>query len=485
MYGHDVVDLGASVAAGQGDASSAAAADDPCRRILDAIGLRRRTGDEAKLSGWLRPRLRELRLPSVAAYADLIAAGSAASRHERELLMGHFSTGETYFFRDKGLLGLLAARVLPELVARRAAQRSLRLWSAGCASGEEAYSLAMLIDEMAPTLAGWDVRILGTDINGDALARARRGAYGQWSFRALDEARLTRYFRQCGREWQLDARLRARVEFERRDLLVDEAGAGGGDAGGFGLILCRNVFIYLTPPAVTHIAGKLAAALADDGYLVPGHGELLGCVPSGLEVLSCADATLYRRPARAVPVRAVPACAPSVPSSRTSAAAVPADDPRARPCPPPPLPDAAPDACPDALLARAWRDADRGAADAARTACERVIAVSPLDPRPYFLLAQLAEERGAFEEARSLLRKVLYLDSRFVVAHLELADLCARTGDARRARQMRAQALHELEKMPAETPLPAPPHTTAGALLQRLRGGDGAARGDPGEAVDG
>ena len=478
MSGHDVVNIGESVA-GEAAASCGGAAGDPCQRILDAIGLRRRAGDEAKLCGWLRPRLRELGLPSVDAYADLLAAGGAPGRHERELLMEHFSTGETYFFRDQGLFGLLAVRILPEIVARRSAQRSLRLWSAGCASGEEAYTLAMLIDEMSPALAGWDVRILGTDINGDAIARASGGTYGQWSFRVLDEARTARYFRKCGREWQIDERLRAMVDFERSDLLLDEAGGGGADAGGFDLILCRNVFIYLTPPAVTHIAGKLVAALSDGGYFVPGHGELLGCVPSGLEALTWPDATLYRRPGTASTVRpapAVPASAPSVPP-RTAPAATSAAGQPPRQRGSAPRPDAGPEAAPDEVLAQAWRDADRGAAQAARAACERVIAVSPLDPRPYFLLAQLAEERGAIDEARTLLRKVLYLDPGFVVAHLELADLCVRTGDARRARQMRAQALRELEKMPSETPLPVPPHTTAGTLLQSLRAGDGASRG--------
>ncbi|MCC4114218.1 hypothetical protein LLG90_02520 [Aromatoleum toluclasticum] len=471
------------MAARQGGASSEAAADDPCGRIFDAIGLRRRAGDEARLSGWLRPRLRELRLASVEAYADLLAAGDAASRHERELVMERFSTGETYFFRDQGLFELLATRILPELVARRSEQRSLRLWSAGCASGEEAYTLAMVVDEMAPQLAGWDVRILGTDINGAAIARACAGTYGQWSFRALDETRTARYFRKCGREWQIDECLQAMVDFERRDLMQDEAGEGGTDAGGFDLVLCRNVFIYLTSSAVTHIAGRLAAALSVGGYLVPGHGELLGCVPPELEAVAYPDATAYRRPVPS-PVRPAPVRAPSD-SPRTAPAAPSAGDPSLRQRSFGRRPAAEPDAGPDEVLARAWRDADRGAADVARAACARVIAVSPLDPRPYFLLAQLAEERGAVDEARTLLRKVLYLDPGFVAAHLELADLCVRAGDARRAGQMRAQALRELERMPSEMPLPVPPHTTAGTLLRSLRAGDGTARGGPEEAARG
>ncbi|NMG45015.1 hypothetical protein GPA22_14905 [Aromatoleum toluvorans] len=487
MYGHDAGNLDGAAATVLGVALPGAAEADPCRRIFDTIGLRRRAGDEARLSGWLQPRLHALRLPSVAAYADLIAAGGEPGRHERERLMEHFSTGETYFFRDQGLFGLLAARILPELVARRSAQRTLRLWSAGCASGEEAYTLAMLIDEMAPELVGWDVRIAGTDINGDAIARARRGAYGQWSFRTLDEARKARYFRKSGREWQIDARLQVMVDFERRDLLQDDAG----EAGGFDLILCRNVFIYLTAPAVTSIAEKLAAALSEGGYFVPGHGELLGCVPPGLEALAYPDATAYRR--AAAPARPLPPRPPSVPSS------APTGLPRTLPgaslggkrssrqhkIEPRPKLEAAPAAGADEMLAQAWRAADRGAAQTARAACEQVLAVSPLDPRPYFLLAKLAEERRAIDEAQTLLRKVLYLDPGFVAAHLELADLCTRSGDVRRARQLRTQALRELEKMPSDVPLPVPPHATAGSLLRGLRAAAGDAPGGPEEAPDG
>ncbi|WP_407279516.1 protein-glutamate O-methyltransferase CheR [Aromatoleum evansii] len=486
MFWHDAVNLGGGVAMGPGGAS-AGVADDTRGRVLDAIGLRRRPGDEARLHAWLQSRLRELRLPSIAAYAELIEAGGADSRRERERLMRLFSTGETYFLRDQGLFGLLAGRILPELVARRSAQRTLRLWSAGCASGEEAYSLAMLIDEMSPCLGGWDVRILGTDINGDAIARARTGRYGQWSFRALDDDRIARYFRECGREWQISEHLQAMVEFACGDLLHDDSARAraSADAGGFDLILCRNVFIYLTTPAVTHIAGHLAVALAEGGYFVPGHGELLGETPSGLEAVPCPEAMLYRRPVGAAqrqPEGAAPAVAPAaVPPP--SPASTPLE--RARRRKPVPARETAAPVDPDELLVQAWRDADRGAAQAARAACERVLAASPLDPRPYFLLAQLAEEGGAFDEAVMLLRKVLYLDSRFVVAHLALADLCVRSGEADRARQMRALAVRELERMAPDAPLPAPPRTTAGALLHRLRAGAGELRGVREEGRDG
>lgn len=447
----------------EGAALPDGAADDPCARILDAVGLRRQEGDELKLRRWLEPRLRALRLPSLCAYAQLIASREPLGQQERERLMGHFSTGETYFLRDRDLYALLARRILPELVERRKTQRTLRLWSAGCASGEEAYSLAMLLDEMSGPLAGWDVRILGTDISGEAIEGARSGIYGQWSFRGFDAVRKARYFRQCAGGWQVAERLRAMVEFARCDLLHDELPGLAGERAGFDLVLCRNVFIYLSPQAVARIVARLTGRLCEEGYLVPGHGELIGCPTPALQVCSYPEATLYRKSragARAVPdgattelhADATGRTSPVVSARpRMMAAVAPLSPAR-------PRADAAAashgaDALssdPALLLEQAWRDADRGAVEAARAACHRMLAAAPLDPRPYYLLAQLAQEAGAIEEARGLLRKVLYLDPGNTAASLELAELHAQAGDAEGALRMRERVLRELSKAPPQ-----------------------------------
>lgn len=456
--------------------------DEAYRRIFEAAGLRLRDGDEARLRCWLEPRLRALRLPSLVAYAELITSDGPDGRKEGERLVRHFTTGETYFFRDVDLFGLLAAVVLPQLLVRRAAQRSLRIWSAGCASGEEAYSIAMLLDEMSQRLVGWDVRILGSDINGEAIERARRGKYGQWSFRGLDVERIERYFCTCGRERQLVERLRAIVSFERRDLLRD-APFHNAESEAFDLILCRNVFIYLSPPAVERIVASLTSALSEGGYLITGHGELLGCTIPGLEARSYPEAVLYGKVASAPNVSRAPLASPDehsfVFSSPRSRVARPAREfsPRKTHLPAESGESGTSERAATevggpgvgATLERAWRDADRGASEAARDACKRVLAIAPLDPQPYYLLAQIAKERGALDEARTLLRNVLYLDPNFVVARLDLADLCLEAGDFHGAWRGRRQALRELERLPPETVLLGPGGRTAGALLQGLQ----------------
>ena len=118
------------------------------------------------------------------------------------------TSGETYFFRDHGQFDLLRLRLLPELIERRCNTRTKHLWSAGCVSGEEAYSLAMQVDMLLPKRDGWDILILGSDINQTALAKARHGHYGQWSFRMVVPALQQRYFQRLGDEWVLDERIR-------------------------------------------------------------------------------------------------------------------------------------------------------------------------------------------------------------------------------------------------------------------------------------
>ena len=163
----------------------------------------------------------------------------------------------------------------------------------------------MLVDELGPRGRGWNILILGTDINDKALEKARRGEYGLWSFRGLDNERTQRYFRRNGNQWQIEARLRDRVTFRRGDLIREhfpDAEAGLSD---FDLILCRNVFIYFGADNVAVVANKLAAALSEGGYLMTGHTELIGHRLQNLHSKLFAEGVVYQRGA-AMPAVAIP-----------------------------------------------------------------------------------------------------------------------------------------------------------------------------------
>ena len=138
--------------------------------------------------------MKALKLAAPEDYYLLLQSDSAESRSEWRQLIINLTNSESYFFRDKGQLALLQNRILPELIERNKVQRTLRIWSAGCSTGEEPYTLAMLVDQLLPRQIGWNVFILGTDINENSLAIARRAAYTSWSFRMVDPGLRTRYF---------------------------------------------------------------------------------------------------------------------------------------------------------------------------------------------------------------------------------------------------------------------------------------------------
>jgi len=381
--------------------------------------------------------------------------------------------GETYFFRDQGQSDLLRLRLLPELIERRRNAKSLRLWSAGCASGEEAYSLAMLVDMLLPEREGWDIFILGSDIDPAALAKARDGRYGQWSFRTAPPTLQQRYFRRTGDQWELDERIRRMVRFRTGDLIAEPF--PGGELRDMDLILCRNVFIYFDARAVNAVAEKLAATLRDGGYLMTGHTELMGHRIPNLQSRLFVEGVVYRRTGAGVPLLA-PVSPGAPPGART------APPPAVAPCASGAPPVTAPDA--KGLLGTAQELADRGEYESAEQACRQALSIAPLAPGPHFLLAQLAQLRGDFERAGELLDKTLYLDPLSVAATLELAALCERTENLRRAQSLRRAALDIVRALPGDAVV-EPYETTAAELVHWLAQSSPALPAPPGKPSPG
>ena len=371
--------------------------------------------------------------------------------------MSSVSVGETYFFRDQGQFDLLRLRLLPELIARRNKTRALRLWSAGCSTGEEVYSLAMLVDMLLPERDDWEILILGNDIDPTALEKARRGYFGPWSFRMMPPALQQRYFQKKGDKWVLGERIRRMVTFRPLDLI---GGAfPGGELRDMDLILCRNVFIYFSADAVKAVADKLAASLSEGGYLLAGHTELIGHRVVNLQSRLFADGVVYQRVAPPpIPVKSPPPTVPIAPPStqRAQHHAPPA------PCAPPPAEPSL-----ENLLGAAQALADRGDYDQAEQICRKMLTSAPLAAAPYFLMAQLAQLGGDFKRAEELLSKTLYLDSKHVAAYLELAALYERADNLPRAQTQRQAALDIVRTLPGDTAI-EPYETTAAEMVQWL-----------------
>jgi chemotaxis protein methyltransferase CheR len=176
---------------------------------------------------------------------------------------------ETYFFRDRAPFDVLQRVALPELQQRRAKSKRLRIWSAGCSTGQEVYSLSMLFVEEAEKWHGWTIDILGTDVSTSCIDRARSGAYSQFEVqRGLGINQMIKWFEECADGWRAVEPLRKPVRFQVHNLL--EPAPHPGD---FDIVLCRNVLLYLSPEKKTLAFERIAGSMAEDGWLMLGAGE--------------------------------------------------------------------------------------------------------------------------------------------------------------------------------------------------------------------
>ena len=198
---------------------------------------------------------------------------------------------ETSWFRDAPLWMELRETILPELISRRALARRLELWCAACATGQEPYSLAMLLHDFAARLAGWDVRVLATDFSHGILKRARAGCYSPIEMnRGLPAIQLVRHFRKADDAWELRPDVRERVEFRELNLKGPWPALPAMD-----LVLMRNVLIYFEPELRRRVLRQLALNLSPDGVLVLGSGETTLTLDDSFEAVPLGRATVYRR----------------------------------------------------------------------------------------------------------------------------------------------------------------------------------------------
>jgi chemotaxis protein methyltransferase CheR len=245
---------------------------DSSSRILAGL-LEARTGQQLTMSRrWrietaLSALLREREISTLDELITILVMGKEPSLSQKvvEALLNN----ETYFFRDRAPFDMLQRHALPELAQRRQKSKRLRIWSAGCSTGQEVYSLAMLFAEEPAKWAGWTIDILGTDVSTSCVDRARAGAYSQFEVqRGLGINQMIRWFEECADGWRAVEPLRKPVRFQVHNIL--EAAPHPGD---FDIVLCRNVLLYLSAEKKTLAFERIASAMADDGWLMLGAGE--------------------------------------------------------------------------------------------------------------------------------------------------------------------------------------------------------------------
>ena len=245
---------------------------DSSSRILAGL-LEARTGQQLTMSRrWrietaLSALLRERGISTLDELITILVMGKEPSLSQ--MVVEALLNNETYFFRDRSPFDLIQRYALPELAQRRAKSKRLRIWSAGCSTGQEAYSLAMLFAEEPETWRGWTVDILGSDVSTACVDRARTGVYTQFEVqRGLGINQTIKWFEECADGWRAVEELRRPIRFQVHNLLEQPP-----HPGGFDIVLCRNVLLYLSPEKKTLAFERLASSMAEDGWLMLGAGE--------------------------------------------------------------------------------------------------------------------------------------------------------------------------------------------------------------------
>lgn len=239
----------------------------------------------------LNARLRHLELGSFLEYYRFLRFNSKR-RPELEEIVELLTTNETYFFREQYQLRAFSEEILPELIERNRKQQRIRIWSAGCSTGEEAYTIAMLIFEQ-PRLASWNIEVFGNDISRKVLQTARSGIYGKSSFRVIDPYFKNKYFKAHGDKYRIDERLRSIASFGQLNLLDDEMLQL---VGRFDVVFCRNVLIYFDKSARKKTVSTFYNKLTELGYLLLGHSESLINISTDFELVYLKNDMVYRKP---------------------------------------------------------------------------------------------------------------------------------------------------------------------------------------------
>jgi chemotaxis protein methyltransferase CheR len=215
----------------------------------------------------LAPVCRRFEMDSLAELIGGLKAGRDSDLEKA--VVEAMTTNETFFFRDKAPFDLFKDVLLPRYLAARSGSRRLRIWCAAASTGQEPYSLAMLLSEASARLAGWQVEIVATDISTEVLEKAKAGLYTQFEVqRGLPIQLLLKYFAQVGDQWQVSSQIRSMVSFRPLNLIKDF-----GHLGTFDILYCRNVLIYFDGPRKTDVLKRLADAMAADGSLLLGAAE--------------------------------------------------------------------------------------------------------------------------------------------------------------------------------------------------------------------
>lgn len=452
----------------------------------------------------IRSAARENGAASAEEYAERLLS-IPPDRARIEALASELTVGETYFFRENRSFEVLGESVLPGLIrARLGGEQRLRVWSAGCCTGEEAYSIAILLDRVLPVPRQWHVTILATDINPRFLQKAAEGIYGEWSFRNPPAWLKDHYFREAGpNRYEILPRIKKMVTFARLNLAEDVYPSLSNNTNAMDLIFCRNVLMYFSAERACKVIRNFHRSLVDGGTLIVSPTETSPQLFPQFVPVHFEGVVFYGKGGERHP-------APPVFLSGTERAAVPPIIPDFPPMPesPPSAPAIPPaviaaEPVPDgsaiyrealtlfeqgdyveaarklktdsslgearglALMARIC--ANLGQLAEARAWADKAVSVDKLDAGLHYLRAIILQEQDAIEESTASLKRALYLDPGFVLAHYALGNLAQRQRRFEETSRCFTNVLSLLDRHAADDLLPQSDGLAAGRLREMVR----------------
>lgn len=412
----------------------------------------------ADLERGLSGAAKELGCGSIEDYARKLASGDF-DQTQVDSLAGQLTIGETYFMRDPKAFEALETRILPALIQeRRGGTKMLRIWSAGCCTGEEAYSIAFALRRTIPDLDDWRVTLLATDLNPKFLHKAAQGVYGQWSFRGVSDVDRSAFTRRTTEgKFEVLPAIRKMVTFGVLNLVEDGYPSLTTNTHAMDIIFCRNVMMYFSPDQLRKVVAGLNRSLVEGGWLFVNASEASQQTFAAFSPADFAGTAIYRK--GAAPARV------SVAASQVVISPPPLQI--ASPVMPAPLLRESVAPQPD-HMAEARRLANAGDHAAALAACDRAIEQDRLVAASHYLRGVILQEQNAFDAAIQSIKHALFLDHDFVVAHFMLGNLMLRKDRPRDAVRCFDNARGLLQKYPPATELPEADGITAERLLAIL-----------------
>ena len=448
--------------------------------VIQATGLAYYVDKDDDLAHQLLDRFAELEETECTAYLgrleDLELGGAELDR-----LVERLTVGETFFFRHAEVFDGLRAEVLPEILARNHEQRRIRIWSAGCSTGAELYSVSILLRrEYATAFKGWDISMLGTDINRRFLARAAAGAFRDWDFRGSAPDQFKDCFTRRKGEWIIRPEFREGVTFQHHNLVHNCTDFRFGADAGFDLILCRNVLIYFSVDVARRVVQRLGDHLDAHGWLLVGHAEPDVARFSAFRTVNVPGAVLYQKqatpdadPKAAAPAQVNPSEVP-LPATRCKSLS-PKTEGTAFP---PPAGrrarlhsrlDARPRSLDASPLSQVRRLADTGDLEGAVQECRRLINGAQPNPALHLCLALLHNQRGDHAQAEAELRRTIYISPRHALAHYLSGIVKCKQGWTLEATRAFSTVLEILSGQPDGNPVPDAEGMTIGSLRDLAR----------------